>query len=40
MQEKSIPDWISSDQPQGEGQSNSSVHLATFSCLYLVLPVH
>lgn len=38
MQEKSIPDWISSDQPQGEGQSNPGVHLAPFSCLHLVPP--
>lgn len=31
MQEKSIPDWISSDQPRDEGQSNPGVHLATSS---------
>lgn len=31
MQEKSVPDGISSDRSQGEGQGNPGVHLAALS---------
>lgn len=31
MQEESVPDWISSDRSQGEGQGNPGVHLAMLS---------
>lgn len=31
MQEKSVPDWISCDRSQGEGQGNPGVHLGALS---------